>query len=215
MTLETLLTFSGSSLLLILSPGPDNQAVLAYGLSHGKRVAIAFGIGCGLGCLFHTTLASLGVSALLAANEQALQLIQTVGGLYLIYLGMQIGIAQIRPTPAISKPASQRETPSAESRLSVVTYFRQGLLANVLNPKVSLFFLSYLPGFVEHKQQAAVELLLLGSLFTLLACMCFGMLGLFAGQLGEQFAQSTRFQQLMQWVTACVLAGLGLLLLLH
>ena len=132
------LSFLAAAVLLTLAPGPDNLLVLALGMARGSRAGVAFGLGCALGCLNHTLLAALGVSALIAASPFWFNLLHWLGGAYLLWLGWQAlrssGVALMRPL--------------ADAEARPWQLFRRGLLANALNPKVVLFFLAFLPQFV-------------------------------------------------------------------
>ena len=110
LTFEQFLSFLIAALVITASPGPDNLMVLGMGISKGRRQGIAFGLGCGLGCLSHTLLAVIGVSALIAASPTAFTLRKVVGGLYLIWLGIHAlrskGGAKARPYTRKSNPWS-------------------------------------------------------------------------------------------------------------
>ncbi len=169
------LAFLLTAVLLTATPGPDNLMVLSVGVSRGRRSGIAFGLGCALGCLSHTALAVMGVSALVAASPVAFLFLKMVGGVYLIWLGLQAW----RHAGGSAKQA----VPSIDA--SWQTLFMKGLLANAINPKVVLFFLSFLPQFVDASQgHVAWQLGLLGVVFTAQAAVLFGLLGYFAGSVG-------------------------------
>ncbi len=194
-----LLPFVAASVLLTLAPGPDNLLVLALGMARGRRQGVAFGLGCAAGCLNHTALAALGVGALIVASELAFSALRVVGGLYLIWLGVQaIRHAASADAQRLSIPAD-----------SCARLFRRGLLANAINPKVVLFFLAFLPQFVQAERgEAAWQIVQLGVVFTLQVAVVFGLIGAFAGALGERLA---RRPAVAMWLDR--LAG-GLFLLL-
>src|SRR5471032_2270648 len=129
---EQLLAFLGVALMITASPGPDNLMVLGVGMSRGRRQGMAFGLGCALGCLTHTLLATLGVSALLAASPIAFTALKVAGGGYLIWLG--IGALRSRGGARVDGGGVPDE--------SLAKLFGKGLFANAVNPKVVLFFLS-------------------------------------------------------------------------
>ena len=138
LTLPQLSAFLIAAAVITLAPGPDNLMVLSLGVARGGRAGIAFGLGCALGCLSHTALAALGISALIATSAGAFTALKIAGGLYLVWLGIQ-AIRHARPLGATAK------LPPAES---AATLFAHGLIANAINPKVILFFLAFLPQFV-------------------------------------------------------------------
>lgn len=175
-----LLPFVVASVLLTLAPGPDNLLVLGLGMARGRRQGVAFGLGCAAGCLNHTVLAALGVGALIVASDVAFGALRVVGGLYLVWLGIQ---AIRHATPAAT-------TQSAVPADSCARLFRRGLLANAINPKVVLFFLAFLPQFVQAERgDAAWQIVQLGVVFTLQAALVFALIGSFAGVLGERLAR--------------------------
>jgi len=170
-----ILSFLLTAVLLTATPGPDNLMVLSMGISGGRRAGIAFGLGCAVGCLSHTVLAVVGVSALLVASPTAFMLLKWAGGAYLLWLGIQ----------ALKKAGTGQLPARAAANKSVRSLFLQGLIANAINPKVVLFFLSFLPQFVNETQgHVEWQLGLLGVLFSLQAAVLFGLLGYFSGAIG-------------------------------
>lgn len=182
LTLNQLAGFLLASMLITLAPGPDNLQVLSLGMARGRKPGIAFGLGCAVGCLNHTLLAALGVSALIATSPVAFQTLKLAGGLYLIWLGIQA----VRQTQA---PACQSVTQaSSESERQL---FVRGLLANAINPKVVLFFLAFLPQFVDKSgAPGGWQIMQLGLLFTVQAALIFFAIGWFAGAIGERLART-------------------------
>jgi threonine/homoserine/homoserine lactone efflux protein len=172
---EQFFGFLLAAILLTASPGPDNLMVLGLGMSRGRRQGMVFGLGCALGCLSHTFLAVIGASAVIAASPAAFTALRIAGGLYLVWLG----IGALRSKGGQSA-ASGKAAPQPLRRL-----FMKGLLANAINPKVVLFFLSLLPQFViAANGNVPGQMLALGLTFTLQAAILFGLLGYFAGAVG-------------------------------
>lgn len=204
--MEQTLGFLAAAVLVTLSPGPDNLMVLSLGMAKGRRHGVAFGLGCALGCLSHTLLAALGISALLAASPLAFAALKMAGGAYLIWLGWQAWRSQGSPLST-----AQQHNP----RENAGKLFVKGLLANAINPKVVLFFLAFLPQFVitQHGQQAW-QTAQLGLLFTLQAAVVFGLLGYFAGHAGRWLNTSPRRSMLLDRVAGTLFAMLGLKLIL-
>ncbi|MCO5975649.1 LysE family translocator [Ideonella oryzae] len=201
---EQFFAFLLAALLITASPGPDNLMVLGMGISKGRRQGMAFGLGCALGCLSHTVLAVAGVSALIAASPLAFTTLKVCGGLYLVWLGVQAlrsrGGTQIRAV--------------TDSEPSLMRLFLKGVFANAINPKVVLFFLSFLPQFVvaEHGQ-VGLQIALLGLTFTLQAALLFGLLGYFSGAIGQWINRQPRVGLWLDRVAGAVFVGLGLRLL--
>lgn len=198
-----------AAVLITASPGPDNLMVLGLGASRGRRAGVAFGLGCALGCLSHTAWAVLGVSALLAATPGAFQVLRWIGGTYLVWLGLQAS----HSARALSLPAGSDSL--VEAGASLGRLFRRGLLANAINPKVALFFLSFLPQFVEPARGSVqVQLAGLGVLFTLQAALLFAALGWAAGAVGAWLHRWPRVAIALDWGARLVFIGLGLRLIL-
>lgn len=149
--------FIGAALLLNLTPGPDMLFVAGSAAARGRRAGLLAALGVGAGCLFHTLLAAVGLSALLAASELAFDAVKWAGAAYLVWTGVQMLRAR-RTEPA----ATGAEPPRSGNP------FWQGALTNALNPKVALFFLAFLPQFIDAGAPGqAIALLLLGTLFNL------------------------------------------------
>jgi threonine/homoserine/homoserine lactone efflux protein len=176
LTLPQLSAFLVTAVLITLAPGPDNLMVLSLGVARGREAGIAFGLGCALGCLSHTALAALGISALIAASSGAFAALKLAGGLYLVWLGVQ-AIRNARPF------ATASDEPPTEGAARL---FAKGLVANAINPKVILFFLAFLPQFVAvGRGGAAWQTAQLGLAFTLQAALIFAAIGWFAGAIGQ------------------------------
>ena len=150
-----LLLFIGSGLLLNITPGPDTLYVVGRSTTQGLRAGIVAALGIGAGTLVHISAAAFGLSAILAASAGAFTAIKLVGAAYLVYVGLSLAFSSSTPLDA---------TPLAPASLGTV--FMQGFLTNVLNPKVALFFLAFLPQFVESDAaNKALAFLFLGLVF--------------------------------------------------
>ncbi|POZ61876.1 LysE family translocator [Chromobacterium alticapitis] len=206
-TLPQLAAFLAAAMLITLSPGPDNLMVLSQGIARGRRQGMAFGLGCAMGCLNHTLLAALGVSALIAASPLAFTALKIAGGAYLVYLGW----GAIRSPGASFRADGQAAGPQA----SLAATFRRGLIANAINPKVVLFFLAFLPQFVNPAQgPVGLQTAILGTLFTLQGALIFGALGYFSGHVGHWLAKSRKASQWLDRVAGSIFIALGLRLIL-
>jgi threonine/homoserine/homoserine lactone efflux protein len=201
-TLAQVLAFLLAAVLITVAPGPDNLMVLGMGMSKGRRQGIAFGLGCALGCLSHTALAVMGVSAIVAASPTAFAALKWIGGAYLIWLGVNA----LRTAGNTAKL-----TGSGPEQASLLDLFLKGILANAINPKVVLFFLSFLPQFVVPAQEGiALQLGILGLVFTIQAAVLFGLLGYFAGTIGAWLKRQPRAGAWLDRVAGAVFVGLGL-----
>jgi threonine/homoserine/homoserine lactone efflux protein len=181
--LDLYLSFLVAALVVIAAPGPDSLNSLAIGMSRGRRQGVAYALGVGVGCLTHTLWAMLGISAIVAASATLFGVIKWAGVLYLAWLGVQAlrsaGTTLVARDVAAGR-ASQR--------------FRQGLLTNALNPKVMLFFLAFLPQFVDPQPGAAViwQLGLMGLTFTVITAIAYCALAAGAGAVGARLARQPR-----------------------
>ncbi len=190
--IEVLLTFLAASALITVAPGPDNLMVLSVGISRGRRAGIGFGLGCALGCFTHTLWATLGIGAVVMASEGTFTTLKMAGAAYLVYIGImawrhagKLGV--IKLDAAAAEP--------------LAVNVRRGFIANVINPKVALFFIAFLPQFVDQARGPVwLQMLLLGAVFAALTVMIFGSLGWFAGSLG---AWLQRQPVLAVWLDRC------------
>ena len=204
LTPEQLLAFLAAAVLVTASPGPDNLMVLGVGMSRGRRHGVAFGLGCALGCLSHTALAAAGVSALIAASPLAFTLLKVAGGAYLVWLGVQ----------ALRSRGGVRVGDAGATGPSLTGLFVRGVVANAINPKVVLFFLSFLPQFVDTgRGGVAAQVAALGVVFTLQAALLFGLLGWFAGTVGQWLTARPRAGLWLDRLAGAIFVGLGLRLI--
>lgn len=202
---EQAVAFLGAAVLVTVAPGPDNLMVLGMGVSRGRREGVTFGVGCALGCLNHTLLAALGISALVAASYVAFTALKLVGGAYLLWLGVQA----LRNSGASFEPG-----PAQTEARSLPRLFAKGLFANAVNPKVVLFFLAFLPQFVDASRGGAGwQTAQLGLIFTVQSALLFGALGYFAGHVGAWLRRRPRAGVWLDRVAGSVFALLGLRLL--
>ena len=203
LTTAQILAFLLTAVMLTATPGPDNLMVLSVGMSKGRRAGIVFGLGCALGCLSHTVLAVIGVGAILAASPMAFTALKWAGGAYLIWLGTQA----LRHAGAVRIDGSSNNQAPAESLRRT---FSKGLVANAINPKVVLFFLSFLPQFVDASRGSMeLQLGLLGLLFTAQAAVLFGLLGYFSGSVGAWINRQPQVGQWLDRLAGTVFIALG------
>jgi threonine/homoserine/homoserine lactone efflux protein len=197
--------FIAASLAVIVAPGPDNIYVLARGIAQGREVALASAWGMCSGLLFHTTLAAIGLSAILARSAVAFSLVKYAGAAYLIYLGVRVLLSKEDFAPPTEEP------PTARLR----SFFFRGLTMNLLNPKVAVFFLAFLPQFASPTTDGmSLRLIALGLIFALLSVVVFSAIALFSGILGDRLSSNPRFAGALRWLTGFVLVGLGVRLAL-
>jgi len=204
LTLDQFLPFLGTVILLTLSPGPDNMLVLSLGMAKGRLRGMAFGLGCALGTLSHTLLAVIGVSALIAASPLAFTVLKVCGGLYLAWLG--IGALRSRGAATVGQLDAAPEAPRA--------LVFKGVFAAAINPKIALFFLSFLPQFVVPAHgHTGLQTALLGLTFAAQAAVLFGMLGYFSGSVGAWLNRRPKAGVWLDRAAGAVFIGLGLRLI--
>ena len=199
LTLDTTLTFLGISILLSLSPGPDNIFVLMQSATHGRKAGLLVTLGLCIGLLGHTAAVALGLAAILAASTTAFTVLKLAGAAYLVYLAWGALRAPIGPLPSGSVPT-----------LKPWRMLGRGVVMNLTNPKVGLFFLAFLPQFVRPEAgPVALQVASLGSLFILAALLVFGGIAWFAGLVGVWFQNSMRAQRALNWSAAAIFVGLA------
>ena len=166
--------FLVASALLTIAPGPDIIYVLTRGVSQGPKAGIAAALGFATGCIFHTLLAALGIAALIRSSPVAFDAVRYAGAAYLIWIGIQA----LRHRSSFSIEA-------ASDTKTLGTIFRQSVIGNALNPKVTLFFLSFLPQFVNAQSgHVGWQMALLGVIFMVQTVAIFGLVAVFSGWLG-------------------------------
>jgi threonine/homoserine/homoserine lactone efflux protein len=197
--------FLTASLVVIVAPGPDNILVLTRGVAQGRGAALVSAAGASLGLVVHSVLAAVGLSALLAQSALAFSVVKYVGAAYLIYLGVRALLDR-----------GSFALPRGEAPMGLRKVFAQAVASNVLNPKIAVFFLAYLPQFADPATGGtALQLLALGLIFALLTLAIFGVLALFSGSIGSWLRTRPEFASWLGWLTGGVLIGLGLRLALQ
>ncbi len=190
--------FLMAALLLSLSPGPGMLYVLARTLRGGRAEGVASTLGTAVGGGVHVLAAGLGLSAVLMTSVVAFSVLKYVGAAYLIFLGIKTLLATRRPFAIEEKPAGRSENP-----------FYQGILTEALNPKTAVFFLTFLPQFVEPNQHAMLQFFLLGSISVAMNSLADLAVAYFAAPLARTMARSPRFRQGQQIFCGGSLVGLG------
>ncbi len=181
MPLEVLSIFFVTAALLGLTPGPDNLFVLTQSLAYGSRAGVLVVLGLCTGLLFHTALVASGLAAIIAASSQLLLVIKLLGVGYLIYLALKSWQA-----------GAKVEKASKAIKLTGFQLYRRGIIMNISNPKVGLFFLAFLPQFVNKAYGSVVpQVLILGMLFAFSTVLVFGGIALLAGIYSEGLNSST------------------------
>jgi threonine/homoserine/homoserine lactone efflux protein len=196
----TLIAFAGVSLLLAVTPGPDMAVVTRNALAHGRRGVILTTSGIALALVIWVTATAVGLSALLRASGEVLFVLKIVGAGYLAYLGVRtLFESRARPADLLEGTA-----PAAPAH----AVFRQGFLSAISNPKLGVFFVTFLPQFVLAGQAVLPRLLELGVIFAVIGWLWMNVYGLFVTRLRE-VVTAPRVRQWMLRVTGVVLLGFG------
>ncbi len=198
--IDVLLLFFTASVLLALAPGPDNLFVMAQAAQRGSGAGLLVTLGLCTGLLVHTSAVAFGLAAIFKASVLAFTLLKFAGAGYLLYLAWQAFRAGGETDDAAAAVPIQR------GRL-----YRRGILMNITNPKVSVFFLAFLPQFADPTRGSlSGQLLLLGGIFIIATIVIFGSISLLAGALGERFRQSARAQKILNRLAGTIFAALAL-----
>ncbi|MGZ2368356.1 LysE family translocator [Ancylomarina sp. YFZ004] len=206
MELQLILSFLGASILLSLMPGPDNIFVLTESLTKGQRNGIAISTGLSFGVLIHTLAAATGLSIIIQQSEFIFSLIKYMGAGYLFFLAYQ--------SLKENKPLIHIETESSNQQVKVFSLIRKGFLMNVLNPKVSLFFIAFLPQFISTKGfNITIQMIILGIIFMLQSWLIFSLIAVSSGKLNKQ-VDNPKFWKITKWGKVIVLSVLALTLIL-
>ncbi|MCO5125544.1 MAG: LysE family translocator [Rhizobacter sp.] len=206
---EFFATYLVAASIVIAAPGPDSMNTLAIGMARGRREAMAYALGVGIGCLTHTLWAVLGISAIVAASETLFGLVKWVGVAYLLWLGIQ-SLRERRTLPVADDRAARVQAP-----IDASTRVLQGALTNALNPKVMLFFMAFLPQFADARLGAVgAQMLVMGLVFAVITAIAYVLLGAGAGGLGERLMQRPSIAQWLNRITGVLFIGLALRLML-
>jgi len=197
---STLVVFIGAGLALLIVPGPAVMYIVAQSVDQGRVAGIVSVLGIATGSLVHIGAAALGISAILVTSAAAFAALKYIGAAYLIYLGVRKLMEQDAPDSV--EPGTPQ--PLAAS-------YRQGVVVNVLNPKTALFFFAFLPQFVDPARgSAAVQVLLLGAIFTIMGILSDGLYAVIAGSVGEFIKRSRALKRGQRLFSGGVYITLGL-----
>jgi RhtB (resistance to homoserine/threonine) family protein len=193
--------FLGAGILLNLTPGPDTAYILGRSIAQGREAGVASALGICVGSIFHTCAAALGLSAILATSALAFGAIKLLGGAYLIFLGIKM----------LFDRRKHLSLPSNFRRRTTTAAFRQGILTNVLNPKVALFFLAFLPQFIDPASNIKVlAFLILGFTFVTTGTIWCLVLAWFASAFTERLRANETIGQWLNRTAGALFVFLGL-----
>lgn len=198
--LDTLATFFVASVLLALAPGPDNIFVLTQSALRGKAAGLLVTLGLCTGLVVHTTAVAFGVAVIFQASAVAFTTLKLFGAGYLLYLAWQA-----------FRASAERITADKSRGLSALKLYRRGIIMNVTNPKVSIFFLAFLPQFADPgRGLLSLQMLMLGGIFIISTILVFGSIALLAGSIGQWLNRSPKTQVVMNRLAGTVFIGLAL-----
>jgi threonine/homoserine/homoserine lactone efflux protein len=197
--LSRLPVFLFASLILLLTPGPAVLYIIARSLDQGRLAGLVSVASIEIGNSFHVIAAALGVSALLMSSALAFSAVKYLGAAYLVYLGLRKLFSNAEAQPAVTV-----------ERQRLRTIFSQGVVVATFNPKTALFFLAFLPQFVDRSRgPVAVQMLALGCIFVAMAVVSDGMYALLAGSVGQWLKSTRAFLWAERYVAGSIYVGLG------
>ncbi|MBN1500802.1 MAG: LysE family translocator [Spirochaetes bacterium] len=200
----TVLMFIPASLLLIIAPGPDILFVITQGISSGRKAGFTTALGLAAGNSVHTLLAAFGIAVIFKNSAAAFTIFKFLGAGYLIFLSVKI-LLHFNDSVVIESDVQTRKK----------NLFLRGFIMNVVNPKVALFFMAFLPQFVDYSAgSASVQFLIFGGIFISLVVLVFGTIGLSAGLIGDFFMKRPGFSKIINIISVSVFILLALKIIL-
>ena len=190
--------FVTAALVLLVIPGPAVLYIVTQSVEHGRRAGLTAVGGIHVGSLVHVAAATVGLSALLVSSAVAFSAVKLVGAAYLIFLGVQRLLGR-----------GDGDGPAIATSRNFGRIFRQGIVVNVLNPKTALFFLAFLPQFVDSSRAAAPQIAFLGLMWVALGIASDSVYAVLSGTVGGALRRSAGFARVQRFVTGLVLIGLG------
>ena len=203
--IETLISFALATSVLAISPGPDNIFVLTQSIANGKKYGLATVFGLISGCLIHTTLLAFGVSSIIAASETIFFIIKLFGAFYLLYLAYKVFKADA--SIVLSKDKTDHKTTKE--------LFKQGFIMNVLNPKVTIFFLAFFPGFLfSDSLSKVIQFYILGFLFMFVSLLIFSSIAILAGTISSYIEKNKNIGIYLKRMQIIVFIGISCFILI-
>ena len=203
--LEQLIPFLTASAVLTISPGPDIIYVMVQGMANGKKHGFVTALGLATGIIIHTSLVAFGVSAIIKNSDTLFFIIKLFGAIYLLYLAWQV----FKSDPEIAYSAEGIKDKS------LFSLFKQGFIMNVLNPKVTIFFLAFFPGFLwEPDGNTVIQFYILGAFFMLLTILIFGSVALLAGKISNYLKKHKHSGIVLKWLQIVVFVGIASFILI-
>ena len=202
---DRLLPFTLAVLALVLTPGPNQAFIVARSLHGGRRAGLTASLGINLSIFVHTFAAAIGLSALLAASAVGFTAIKLMGALYLFYLGARLITG--RDSTAVTDVAGDGRRNAVSGRIA----FGRAILTGILNPKVAIFFLAFLPQFVDRDAGSVFwQFIILGTIFSIVAILIDSMVAAAAGTIGGFLSQNSTVARWRERITGIAFIGLGI-----
>tara|TARA_R110002073_G_scaffold40547_5_gene115050 strand:- start:156396 stop:157049 length:654 start_codon:yes stop_codon:yes gene_type:complete len=203
--LDILLSFIGATALLSISPGPDNIYVLIQSITNGVKYGIATVLGLITGCIVHTSIVAFGVAAIIKESESLFLALKIFGASYLVYLAYKV--YKSNKTISLETNVSLKKTKTQ--------LFKQGFVMNVLNPKVSIFFLAFFPSFLFSDTMSTVaQFFILGLIFMGVSLVIFSLIAVMAGSISIYLKQNSNIGNVLKWLQIIVFIGIAIFILL-
>lgn len=205
MNYDILLTFVLATAALSISPGPDNIFVLIQSITNGKKYGIATVAGLMTGCLVHATLLAFGVSAIIKQNPNLFFVIKLFGAMYLFYLAFKV-----------FRGSDDLELSNGNVvKKSLGALYKQGFIMNVLNPKVTIFFLAFFPGFLfSNFINIIIQFYVLAAIFIVVSFTVFSAIAILSGTISKYIREKKHLGKVLKWLQIIVFVGIGVYLLL-
>ena len=204
LSIEILIAFFSASLLLALVPGPDNIFVLTQSIFQGKKSGLVIMLGLCTGLIFHTLAVTFGVAVIFQTSVIAFTILKIVGAIYLLYLAWQI----------FNAPSEKIDNKNNSISIDYKKLYYRGIIMNITNPKVSIFFLAFLPQFTNPALgTVSLQMLFLGALFIIATILIFGSIALLSSSLSKVFNKSEKSQKFLNKLASFVFLGLAIKLI--
>lgn len=205
MNFEILFSFVLATAALAISPGPDNIYVLMQSITNGRKYGLATVCGLISGCLVHTTLVAFGVSAIIKESDTLFFSIKALGAIYLLYLAYKV----------FKSDANVTLSDAAVPKKSLGQLFKQGVIMNVLNPKVSIFFLAFFPAYLYSDSiNTVTQFYVLGLLFMTTSFVVFALIAILAGFISDYLKQNKNIGLILKWLQIVVFIGIAIFIFL-
>lgn len=202
---EILFSFAIATFILAISPGPDNLFVLTQSVVNGKKFGLATVLGLMTGCLLHTSFVAFGVSAIIEESESVFLMIKLFGVSYLLYLAFKV--YQANANIVLSEAVKKNET--------VFKMYKKGLLMNVLNPKVTTFFIAFFPQFLFSESVSTVlQFYILGAIFIVISFLVFSTIAVLAGTISNYLTTSSNIGTYLKWGQIILFVLISIMILL-